>query len=160
MKGYVGLCRESPFTALLSEAIFAVTDDFLKLITAGFRGSSAHRSQGYQVVFFLFFLAQPPARGSNPAGKSAPLLSAGGDRAPAPCRGLVCRRGGCWNPQARQTKGSGWTGRYPLLTAGCGQDRDSCCEEITMNAKSMTGFPRRLLSAGRGVKLLPLPIKK
>ena len=25
----VGLCRESPFTALLSEAIFAVTDDYL-----------------------------------------------------------------------------------------------------------------------------------
>jgi len=25
----VGLCRESPFTALPSEAIFAVTDDFL-----------------------------------------------------------------------------------------------------------------------------------
>ncbi len=30
----VGLCRESPFTALLSEAIFAVTDDFLTYLPA------------------------------------------------------------------------------------------------------------------------------
>jgi len=29
--GCVGLCRENPFTALLSEAIFAVTDDILNL---------------------------------------------------------------------------------------------------------------------------------
>ncbi len=31
----VGLCRESPFTALLSEATFAVTDDFLNLVRVG-----------------------------------------------------------------------------------------------------------------------------
>jgi len=32
VKGYAGLCRESPFTALASEAIFAVTDDFLNRV--------------------------------------------------------------------------------------------------------------------------------
>jgi len=33
------------------------------------------------------------------------------------------------NPQASQTKGSGWTGRYLLLSAGYGLDRSSSHEE-------------------------------
>ena len=37
----VGLCRESPFTALLSEAIFAVTDDQLNQVRGASKGKTA-----------------------------------------------------------------------------------------------------------------------
>jgi hypothetical protein len=44
------------------------------------------------------------------------------------------------NPQASQTKGSDWTGRYLLLSAGYGLDRSSCHEEERGTQKT-TGFP-------------------
>jgi len=77
VKCYVRLCRESPFTALPSEAIFAVTDDFLNWVTicAGLRPLLGRTDTRF---FFLFFLAQPPARENNPAGKSPGLTGATG----------------------------------------------------------------------------------
>jgi hypothetical protein len=49
----------------------------------------------------------------------------GGDRPPAP----LLSAGRLPSPQASQTKGSGRAGRCPLLSAGCGQNGESCREE-------------------------------